>query len=171
MGQVYNKRTVFSISFFLYLTLFACFGAEKTLPRAILEVGTVASAGVPGFGPNRIPCLYGRYALGDLGSVDAYAISDPVLFSAERWKRTGSGAQTRWIALAEGRRIVAGPRTIPSANPEAVPRAWHFALSFPETVDEALCLDFFALFADRVSFFFSSAKVREALSFPAVLGG
>lgn len=151
--------------------MFACFGAENALPRAILEVGTVSAAGVPGFGPNRIPCLYGRYDLGDSGNIEAYAVSDPVLFSAERWTKSGTASQPRWSAVSEGRRIIAAARSIPSSNPESVPRDWHFVLSFPDTMSESDCLAFFSLFAERVSFFFSSAKTREALSFPAVLGG
>lgn len=151
------------------MTLFTCFSAEKAAVRAILAVGTLSSAGVPGFGPNRIPCLFGRYSFGEAGDVDAYAVSEAVLFDPARWTKTGTGTQIRYTAVSEGRRIIAAPRNISTVNPEIVSRNWHFVLSFPDSVSEAESNAFFNLFAERVAFFFSSAKTREALSFPAIL--
>lgn len=155
--------------FLLSAAFCARIGAETALPRAILDRGTVVSQGVPGFGPNRLPCLTGRYAFGELGPVSVYALSEPVLFDPARWAKSGTASNTRWIGLADGLRVVAASRSVPVTDAATIPGNWHFVAAFPETLSEADCLAFMSVFVERTAFFFSTAKSRETLSFPAVL--
>lgn len=151
------------------MALQALIPAEKGLPRAILEVGTVSASGVPGFGANRIPCLTGSYSLGDLGSVSAFAVSEPVLFDPARWSKAGTASAPRWISLVGEQRIIAARMKIVTRDASSIPESWHVVLAFPATVPEADCLAFMTVFLERTAFFFSSAKTGETLSFPAIV--
>ncbi len=131
-------------------------------------MGTLPQAGVPGFGPNRIPSLTGVYALGE-DSIAVYAVSEPLLFDPSRWEKKGTAPDSPWVSREEGSRIVALRRTFDVQDPRLVSPTWHFVVYIPPSVDTGTGDAFVKAFVERTIFFFSAAKNREALSFPATV--
>ncbi|MBN2811286.1 MAG: hypothetical protein JXP39_05280 [Spirochaetales bacterium] len=142
-------------------------------PRAVLIEGTVASEGLPGFLPNRLSALRGRYRVSGDIPVDVYATAEPLVFSPLLWAEVRQGGLQGHESVprpddSEDAVVFAFPRRLAMQEALADLRDWHFLCVFPRTADEALRAAFAAAFAEKTAASFQRAKRLSDLSFPAV---
>ncbi len=159
--------------FFVLVPAFCLFSGglwAQDRPRAVLVEGIRPVSGVPGFGPNNLPALYGVYRLPDQSPVRVFALDQPLLFNAGLWDSGGRRAFP-WYVLRnrEDGRVYALERQL-TMNENLRDRSrWYFVFVFPgespETGDDA----FMTAFMERTVFFFGNARLYADLSFPASL--
>lgn len=137
---------------------------------AVLVEGTVRSMGLPGFLPNRIPALFGRYQTDNGSSVSVWAVFEPLVFDSVRWQEKGGAKNRFWFRQTEDRKqVLCVSRTVPMrAGMESFSKVT-FVIEVVSAIPEERCAVFLSSFADRSAFFFSSANHAGDLSFPARL--
>lgn len=136
----------------------------------MLVEGCYQTEGVPGFGPNRIPALFGRYGTAGDADVSVWAVSEALVFDAALWEKKAYGEISPVYArIHGGKRIVAVQRAIPMQEPLKDYGRWFFVFSVDEWRDEAYCILFIQDFIPRAERFFSLSRRRADLSFPATL--
>jgi hypothetical protein len=144
--------------------------AESSAGAFILSEGTYRSAGVPGFGPNRISALFGRYddSLGD--SVSVWAVDEQLLFNPAIWEKSELGKYgTVYARMDADSRIVVVSRTITMQDEMKDKGRWFFVFMFDGKKSMEGCVAFVGGFVDRTERFFSATRRFADLSFPATL--
>jgi len=142
---------------------------------AILVEGTETRLGMAGFGPNAIPCLYGRYGTpGKDRYAEVWATDEPLVFNPSVW--VVDPAMKRKDILyngsERGRRIWAFRKKIAVRERSGVAKDWTFVIGFAagaDEVNEAECRAFAEEFVRRAERIFASTRLRSDLSFPATL--
>jgi hypothetical protein len=159
---------------FLFSTMMIFFpinSAAETGSTYVLVEGTMPREGIPGFGPNAIHGLYGKYAAGG-GSAfaEVWAVSEPLLFGNDRWTETKvGGVRALYTGAEKGRKVWAVPRELAVREKSDIPGRWIFIVNFgSETQDEA-CRIFVDVAVRRTEAFFISARRLSDLSFPATV--
>ena len=142
--------------------------AQELSGTAVLVEGTVRSQGLPGFLPNRIPALFGRYETEKGSSVSVWAAFEPLVFDAARWQEKNVSKNRAWFRVSADRKQVwCVSRTVPMrAGMEAFSKVT-FVIETDAALPEESCSAFLLTFIDRTEFFFSSANRAGDLSFPA----
>ncbi len=152
------------------MMFYTLFSAEipSTSGIALLKEGTVEVKGIPGFGSNRIPALFGRYEMDDGSSVSIWAVNEILVFNPEKWKSEQKGDYLVQSAMGEEKlRIWIVMREIPMRQEMSGISRWFFVAEFGGNLPDSVCAVFFRGFISRTEFFFSSARRYSDLSFPA----
>lgn len=158
-------------------------GAQESF-RAVLVRGAEVLRGLPGFGKNAFPALYGEYRVdlpqGLPGGPKVWMTEEALYLAPAEWApvrfagrrafefRVSAGPEARGPAPAEGR-LVVFDRPFEAAGQGAEPRIWSILVLFPAGFDPAGEERFATLFLDKLAYFLSLAKSRSDASFPAVL--
>ena len=144
--------------------------AQELSGTAVLVEGTARSQGLPGFLPNRIPALSGRYEPGKGSPVSVWAVFEPLAFDPSYWQEKSVAKNRAWLRITQDRKQVwCVPTVVPMrAGMDAYSKVT-FMIEADAAVPEARCLAFLSSFVDRTEFFFSSANRPGDLSFPARL--
>ncbi len=137
----------------------------------VLAEGAVIRAGVPGFGPNAIPGLLGKYsAEGGDAFAEIRAVRDPLLFNRSLWTETRVGDfRALYNGTERGVKVWAVSRDLAVREKSGIPARWVFVVSFSGDVPDALCRDFVEAVVRRTESFFVSARHLSDLSFPATV--
>lgn len=142
---------------------------------AVLSEGTYPVEGISGFLPNRIPSLYGKYRTHDGGLVEVFGSTEPVVFSADLWKKGKIGnlsiqeGQTVSSDNGKKRLVIAIEHRITMRNTLSDRSLWRFFFVFDTSDTDTFKLSFINTFLDRTSFYFSAARYLGDLSFPSKL--
>lgn len=142
---------------------------------ALLIEGTYLVEGIPGFLPNRIPSLFGKYRTGDGGIVEVYGSTEPLFFSADLWSKGRLGSfsiqvgNTLSIGEGENSSVIGIEHRIFMKNALVDRSMWHFFFVFSTLERESFKISFITKFLDRTSFYFSAARRVADLSFPSKL--
>lgn len=141
----------------------------EDIPKtAILVEGTVRRAGLPGFTPNRIPALSGRYETDDGLSFLVWGTTEPLLFDPSVWTQRDFGMERmQRTVTVDGKQLWCASRTYPMREGMKAYSKWTFVISTEKNVRENACVFFLKSFIARTEFFFSSSRRVEDLSFPA----
>jgi len=132
---------------------------------AVLAEGSRIVAGLPGFGRNALPALYGEYAM--TGSSGAQ-IRVPVWFTREAlvlpaaWNKAPCRTMTSGFNAVYAEAEADGSILWTLSTTE-----YHLLVLVPKDVPDPCA--FTARFSDRFSFFFRYAAIPEDVSFPAIL--
>lgn len=153
--------------------------------RAVLERGSEAVKGLPNFGRNALPGIYGEYRLerksaaeSPIGPRVLVWMTDEALFvSAADWSPARLAGRAAFVStnvrLSDGirYRYELFDRPFSAAGQGAEPSRWSVIVALPEAAEEAAVEygRFLPLFLDRLSFFLSNARRPTDASFPAVL--
>jgi hypothetical protein len=142
--------------------------------------------GLPNFGRNALPGLYGEYRL-EPTAKGAEALPERILvwmtqealyLSPADWRFSRVEGRAAWIAAERtgsandaGRRLVLFDRPFGSEGQGAEPRRWTVLVSLPSDAEGSAPEygRFVAPFLDRLAFFLSSARSAMDASFPAIL--
>jgi hypothetical protein len=154
----------------LFTMTIAPLAAQDLSGTAMLVEGTVWSQGLPGFLPNRIPSLFGRYETGKGVSVSVWAAFEPLVFDPALWQERTVAKNRAWFRVAgERKQVWCVSRTVPMrAGMEAFSKVT-FVIEADSSVPEERCGAFLLTFIERSEFFFSSVNRAGDLSFPARL--
>lgn len=144
--------------------------AHELSGKAVLVEGTSLSEGLPGFVPNRIPALSGRYVTESGVFVSVWAVTEPLVFNPEYWqeKPWGRGV-VRYRQTEDRKQVWCVLRAIPVREGMAAYSRVSFLMCTGAEIGEDACRGFFDSFLERTEFFFSSANRVADLSFPATL--
>lgn len=159
--------------------------APARTPLAVLARGNGWAAGIPGFGANALPCVYGEYSVGAGGWTGrAWLTDEPLLFGPawkprrlgafvvlERAARGGpAGADGEAALSADGAfRLAAADRPFPAGGRGASPERWSLVVAVPEDVDPAEADRFARALLERTGYFLSGAASGAEVSLPAVI--
>ena len=158
--------------------------AQSLSEKAVLQEGPLQVAGIPGFGPNRIPALYGRYRVitpslreravptsrESFRSFGLYvwAVSEPLVFRAGRWSDISlNAAKAREVSLGENRFLVAALASVPVRKEAAMASRWYFILEFDGRLGRDERLRVAEAFIREVVTTFASSRRAEDVNFPA----
>lgn len=147
----------------LSLTLGAPLCAQEQLQRAVLLSGPTPVKGIPVYGPNRLPCFEGRYALGEESQSGAVELR--VLYT-----QGDLYIPQTWIARRCGGRQVyeiTGFDTFSICYRDE--RGFFVFFLFPEKSEPAYWCDFSDSFVDRFLFLLSFVDSRTDIPYPAIL--
>ena len=152
--------------------------------RAVLVRGAEAVKGLPGFGTNALPGLYGEYRI-DLpaprpGSLRVWMSAEWLYLAPADWAAARVGGRDayefRGAAPFTGAgdpggegRLVLFDRPFAAAGQGADPRAWYVLTWIPSGADRTEIDLFIDLFLDRLAYFLGVARSPSDASFPAVL--
>lgn len=142
---------------------------------AFLSEGTYLVEGIPGFLPNRIPALFGKYRTIDGATVEVYGSTEPLFFSDDLWSKGTLGR----FSIQEGKTfsrdggenccVIVIEYRISMNNALANRSTWHFFFVFNPAEAESFKVSFITKFLDRTSFYFSAVRRVADLSFPSKL--
>jgi len=152
--------------------------------RAVLVRGAEAVKGLPGFGTNALPGLYGEYRI-DLpaprpGSVRVWMSAEWLYLAPADWAAARIGGRDAYEFRGaspfpaagdpggEGR-LVVFERPFAASGQGAEPRAWSVLAWIPAGADRGEIDLFIDLFLDRLAYFLGVARAPSDASFPAVL--
>jgi hypothetical protein len=125
---------------------------------------------IPGFGPNRISALFGRYIAADGTRISVYAVSEALVFNPSVWTERRLDRGAYYLAPGgESSRLVAFPRTFTMQTALADRRRWFFILSFSDSLSDEATLAFAAPFLERTAAIFQGARRASDLCFPALV--
>ena len=159
--------------------------APATVSRAVLVRGSELVKGLPNFGRNALPGLYGEYRLERTAAPDVpvgpavrvWMTAEALYASAAAWTPTrlaGRPAYSSAAADASGAipyRYALFDRPFSAVGRGAEPGNWSVIVGIPDLPKPAA--DgyglFLPLFLDRLSFFLANARAPTDASFPAVL--
>lgn len=157
--------------------------AQPLPEQAVLQEGPLQVAGIPGFGPNRIPALYGRYCVSapfrqraPLPSressrhfgVYVWAVSEPLVFRADRWSEIPMDAvKAREASLGGNRFLVAALASVPVRQEAGMASRWYFILEFDGRLGRDERLRVAGIFIREVVSTFASSRRAEDANFPA----
>ena len=168
MKSFYYIVCVFSM---IFMPLNAVETASLRFPVVLIE-GTYLVEGIPGFLPNRISSLYGKYRSDDGGLVEAYASTETLYFSTDLWGKRKLGSfliqEGSCVSLENDNKmsVLAVEYRISMTSALANRSVWHFFFVFTPEDTDSFKLAFITAFLDRTSFYFSSARYPADLSFP-----
>jgi len=154
------------------MMFYPLFPAETAAPTglAVLKEGTVPVKGLPFFGTNRIPALYGRYESVDGYSVSVWAVNEALYFDPAKWTSEKRGIlQVDTTVTGDKNRIWIVKRELSMRQELSSASVWYFAAEFPLAIPDSICTVFYEAFMTRTEFFFSSARRYSDLSFPAAI--
>lgn len=154
------------------MMFYPLFSAEIPAPSglSLLKEGTVAVKGLPFFGANRIPALFGRYESAEGYSVSVWAVNEALFFDSEKWTVETRGAmQIRSCMTGEKNRVWMVKKEILMRQESSSASDWYFAAEFSGDIPDSYCTAFYGAFVARTEFFFSSARRYSDLSFPAAV--
>jgi len=149
--------------------------------RALLVRGSASVKGLPNFGRNALPALYGEYRL--IGRDDAegprvWMTSEALYLSTEDWAPERLAGRASYAARkpaspeSPGARLFLFDRPFASEGQGAAPRVWTVLMELPAYGDSeaaAVYERFVPVFLDRLSYFLANARSQTDVSFPAVL--
>ena len=158
--------------------------AQSLSEKAVLQEGPLQVAGIPGFGPNRIPALYGRYRVSasslqeraaptsreSFRSLGLYvwAVSEPLVFRAGRWSDISLNAmKAREVSLGENRFLVAVLASVPVRKEAGMASRWYFILEFDGRLGRDERLRVAGVFIREVVATFAYSRRAEDVNFPA----
>lgn len=154
------------------MMLFQLFAAQNPAISeiAVLTEGTKISEGLPGFPPNRIPSLFGKYTTGEGFFISVWAVGEPLVFNPDVWISKKAGVHSVFSTITvDGTSLWVVQRVIAMREELKDFEKWSFILSFDEKMQENFCVSFLEIFLARTEFFFSSGRRLSDLSFPATL--
>ncbi len=163
-------RRIVAMAACLLLGLCAAGAAPAAPEWAILVRGVQPVKGIPGFGANAIPALYGEYRLASLAEpVAVWATREGLYFDPRIWKGRRAGGLAVRERSAGTEAAFPVPRTLVAAESAA---DWTVVAAFPgDTAGNAEVDRFMRAFAERFARFALAAKLPTDVSFPAVLDG
>ncbi len=163
-------RSIVRLAACLLLGLCAAAATSAEAEWALLTRGVQPVKGVPGFGTNAIPALYGEYRLDSLAEpVAVWATREGLYFDPRIWKGRRAGGLAVRSRAAGTEDAFPAPRTLIAAESAA---DWTVVAAFPgDTEGNAEVDRFMRAFAERFARFALSAKLPTDVSFPAVLDG
>jgi hypothetical protein len=132
---------------------------------AVLAEGSRIVVGLPGFGRNALPALYGEYAI---TVADGVRVRVPVWFTREvlvlpsAWKKAPCRSMTAGFSA-----LYAPAEADGSALWTLSTSDYHLFVSVPKEMSDPCA--FMSKFSDRFSFFYRYAAQQEDISFPAIL--
>jgi len=146
---------------------FPC-GAEIPEGMAILQEGPLLRSGIPGFGPNRIAALSGRYLAYPSVGFSVWAVSEPLVYREGVWLEAKAG-KIRVLERKSGDNtyLVAIPQEIQFRKGSSVGTRWCFLLEFEGDLGRERRLAICEAFVRHAVSLFSVARRPEDLSFPA----
>lgn len=153
--------------------MFFSFAFAETRPvqnRAILVEGTLPRAGIPGFGPNTISSLYGKYEVASGATITVRATNEHLVFNPSIWTKRKTGKYYSWYTQSVDKsRIWTVQREIAQQSESGNIQTWSFVFRFSEDSEDQFCVKFIDTFITRAEPFFLSARHPSDLSFPAIL--
>jgi hypothetical protein len=159
--------------------------AKAAAARAVLVRGSEPVKGLPNFGRNALPGLYGEYRLERTAAPDApvgprirvWMTPEALYASSAAWEparfsgRSGYASTAADVSGAVAYRYALFDRPFSAAGRGAEPGRWSVIVGLPEVPEPSAAEygRFLPLFLDRLAFFLSNARVSTDASFPAVL--
>ncbi len=134
---------------------------------ALLVEGTVASAGMPGFGKNAIPCLMGVYRLDSGLAVAARVTREPLVFRDGLWKKAEGYSRAAWEGSDDGLVVIVVEGSVRMRDGGSA--RWYYAIAFDPGVPASTRADFVNSFAPKADEFISASSNPADISLPAVL--
>ncbi len=153
----------------LLLGLCASAGAAPAATEwALLVRGSLPVKGIPGFGANAIPALYGEYRVASLSEpVAVWATREGLYLDPRIWKGRRAGGLAAYERASSEEDAFPVLRTLIAAESAA---DWTVVVAFPGDAERNAEIDrFMRRFVDRFNRFALSAKLPSDVSFPAVL--
>ncbi|MFA6505759.1 MAG: hypothetical protein WCT14_06665 [Treponemataceae bacterium] len=164
--------------------------APKVENRAILDRGSESIKGLPNFGRNSFPALYGEYRLervagvtlevpGEAGGppkVRVWITSEALFISAAAWTARRLVGRSAYSAAStpgsEGarERLYLFDRPFVAEGQGAVPKLWSVLVAIPDEAGANAAYErFISPFLDKLSYFLSNARGPTDVSFPAIV--
>jgi hypothetical protein len=151
-------------------------------PAARLVRGAEPVLGLPGFGANAFPAIYGEYRLAaapDAPAVRVWASREALYFAPGAWKsgragdyrayRRAAGPDERELPAGGSFRLVALDRPLPTGGQGGRPEDWSLVAAFPAETAADTEAGFMAALTGRFAYFALSAKSPADVSLPAYL--
>lgn len=145
--------------------------AEPDIPRgmSILVEGTAQKEGIPGFGQNRIPALYGMYRTSDGWLVRAWITGEPLVFNPEFWDDEKVGDFRARVNASGSTILYAFERNLEWKGEPPGLKRWYFVLEFEGMSRDGERLPFIRSFVRRTDTFVSAVRRYQDISLPAVV--
>jgi hypothetical protein len=157
----------------------------KISVRAVLTRGSEALKGLPNFGRNSLPSVYGEYRLERAASavpigpkIRVWMTAEALYLSSAAWTPSRTAGRPSYAARiadpADGGayRFSLFDRPFTADGQGAEPKVWSVIIAFSENAGAEAAAEyerFVPIFFDRLAFFLSNARSRTDVSFPAVL--
>lgn len=153
------------------MMIFHMTAAEPDIPSgmSILVEGTEQKTGIPGFGDNRIPALFGVYRTAAGQFVRVWATSEPLLFNTASWNDDKAGDNRGRVNVSGESILYAFERNLDMKEELSGLRRWYYILEFDAMSPAVERLAFIEAYIRRADAFVSSARRYQDISLPAVL--
>jgi len=155
-------------------------GQGQAQAQAILMKGSDPVKGVPGFGKNALPALYGEYATTTAGEtlfLRVWATREALYLKTGVWTARKMGSYTFREAQAPENddelpsgtafQLTLVERPFPAGGLGGLPDEWSIVFAYP--AKSAAVERFQQRFLDRFSYFLSQARLPTDASFPAIV--
>jgi hypothetical protein len=165
-------KLFYSIIFLFSIIIIPVWAAvpEPNRRTFVLAEGSFQIEGIPGFGPNRIPALFGRYVTPGDADISVWAVNEPLVFDTALWGKKAYGEMAPvYVRISGEKRIVALPRMVLMQDALKDYGRWYFVFSIDKRRDETYCRLFIMEFIGRAERFFSLSRLLTDLSFPATM--